>query len=85
MMKPVDETWRKMSIVYFWGRFCESRITPTTLSTAPQDCDFFNLSKIKFFVLSSLYVCMAIKYIIVLFVETPRKLFVDWCITWIKL
>jgi hypothetical protein len=24
-------------------------------------------------VLSSLYVCMAIKYIIVLFVETPRK------------
>ena len=24
-------------------------------------------------VISSLYVCMAIKYIIVLFVETPRK------------
>ena len=25
------------------------------------------------YILSSLYVCMAIKYIIVLFVETPRK------------
>jgi hypothetical protein len=38
-----------------------------------------NVSKIrdtelmKSTILSSLYVCMAIKYIIVLFVETPRK------------
>jgi hypothetical protein len=28
---------------------------------------------IAILILSSLYVCMAIKYIIVLFVETPRK------------
>ena len=28
-------------------------------------------------ILSSLYVCMAIKHIIVLFVETPRKF--TWC------
>ena len=28
---------------------------------------------IKYSLTSSLYVCMAIKYIIVLFVETPRK------------
>jgi hypothetical protein len=35
--------------------------------------NFIFLFERTFKILSSLYVCMAIKYIIVLFVETPRK------------
>ena len=44
--------------------FCEQFFSPS-------DCCGFH----KFiYIISSLYVCMAIKYIIVLFVETPRNL-----------
>ena len=35
--------------------------------------EIFSRACVLKFILSSLYVCMAIKHIIVLFVETPRK------------
>jgi hypothetical protein len=39
-----------------------------------------------YLVISSLYVCMAIKYIIVLFVETPRKFINKWNkLDWVRM
>ena len=69
-------TWTNLILLFHMHAWCQQ----PAISPANVVCDFNYLLRfyswckcIGVLILSSLYVCMAIKHIIVLFVETPRK------------